>query len=54
MLFSDARNYDEVSWWHVVLHYLSDRTYCVNDSRSSRVGYELLQRFEGTSAIGIK
>lgn len=40
MLLSGARNDHEVSRWHVLLHYLSDRTDCVNDGGASWVGHE--------------
>lgn len=43
MLISGPWNDHEVSGRHVLLHYLSDWADRVNNSRTSRVGHELLE-----------
>ncbi len=54
VLLSSPRNDNEISGWHVVLYYLSDRSDCVDDGGARRVGLELLQRPQGTTTIGIE
>jgi hypothetical protein len=53
-VLSGPRSNHEVSGWDFVLYYLSDGADCVNDSRPNRVGLELLQRSQGTTAIWIE